>query len=42
MSKKIHSYHQEPKEQHQGEGAQEILWQNLLSSISQPLMDQSS
>ena len=40
--RKFHSYHQEPKDQHQGEGAQEILWQNLLSSISQPLMDQSS
>ena len=32
----------EPQEQHQGEGAQGILWRNLLSSISQPLIDQSS
>ena len=28
----------EPQEQHQGEGAQGILWRNLLSSISQPLL----
>ena len=33
---------EEPQEQHQGEGAQGILWRNLLSSISQPLIDQSS
>ena len=33
---------EEPQEQHQGEGAQGILWWNLLFSISQPLMDQSS
>ena len=26
---------EEPQEQHQGEGPQGILWQNLLSSISQ-------
>ena len=33
---------EEPQEQHQGEGAQGILWWNLLFSIYQPLMDQSS
>ena len=33
---------EEPQEQHQGEGAQGILWRNLLSSISQQLIDQSS
>ena len=33
---------EEPQGQHQGEGAQGILWRNLLSSISQPLIDQSS
>ena len=33
---------EEPQGQHQGEGAQGILWRNLLSLISQPLIDQSS
>ena len=33
---------EEPQGQHQGQGAQGILWRNLLSSISQPLIDQSS
>ena len=33
---------EEPQEQHQGESAQGILWWNLLFSISQPVMDQSS
>ena len=33
---------EEPQEKHQGEGAQGILRRNLLSSISQPLIDQSS
>ena len=33
---------EEPQEQHQGEGAQEILWRNLLSSISQLFIVRSS
>ena len=33
---------EEPQGQHQGEGAQGLLCRNLLSSISQPLIDQSS
>ena len=32
---------EEPQGQHQGEGAQGKLWRNLISSISQPLIDQS-
>ena len=33
---------EEPQEQHKGEGAQEILWRNLLSSISQLFIVRSS
>ena len=33
---------EEPQEQHQGEGAQGILWRNLLSSISQLFIVRSS
>ena len=33
---------EEPQEQHQGEGAQGILWRNLLSSITQLSIVRSS
>jgi len=33
---------EEPQEQHQGEGAQGILWRNLLSSITQLFIVRSS
>ena len=33
---------EEPQEQHQGEGAQGILWRNLLSSINQLFIVRSS
>ena len=33
---------EEPQEQHQGEGAQGILWRNLLSSTTQLFIVQSS